>query len=39
MWGAAAGLDWSCGKRDLCEVTPANLAKRPWTVSIDIETA
>jgi uncharacterized protein YycO len=39
MWGAAAGLDWSCGRRDLCEVTPANLAKRPWTVSIDIETA
>lgn len=39
MMGAAAGFDWSCGKRDLCEVTPANLAKRPWTVSIDIEAA
>jgi uncharacterized protein YycO len=37
--GAAAGFDWSCGKRDLCEVTPADLAKRPWTVSIDIEAA
>jgi uncharacterized protein YycO len=36
MMGAAAGLDWSCGKRDLSEVTPANLARRPWVTSIDI---
>ena len=37
--GAAAGFDWLCGKRLYSEVTPANLAKRPWTVSIDIEPA
>lgn len=35
--GAAARFDWSCGKRLLSEVTPANLAKRPWTTPIDIE--
>lgn len=39
MMGAAAGFDWSCGKRKLSEVTPANLARRPWTSSIDIEAA
>lgn len=37
MVGAAAGFDWSCGKRDLSEVTPANLAKREWTTPIDVE--
>ena len=35
--GAAAGYDWLCGRRVLSEVTPANLAKRPWTIPIDIE--
>lgn len=39
MMGQAAGFDWSCGKRDLSEVTPANLAKREWTTPTDIETA
>ncbi|HWU23657.1 MAG TPA: hypothetical protein VN088_19115 [Nocardioides sp.] len=39
MWGAAAGFDWSCGKKDLSEVTPANLARRPWTVPIEIKAA
>jgi hypothetical protein len=39
MMGAAAGLDWSCGKHDLSEVTPANLARRPWTTPIDIDPA
>jgi len=39
MAGAAAGFDWSCGKRDLSEVTPADLARRPWTTPIDIEPA
>ena len=39
LMGKAAGLDWSCGKRDLCEVTPADLARRPWTVPITIPAA
>lgn len=39
MMGKAAGFNWSCGRRDLCEVTPANLARRPWTVPITIPAA
>lgn len=37
--GLAAGFDWLCGRRVLSEVTPADLAKRPWTSPIDIEPA
>ncbi len=37
--GAAAGLDWSCGRNNLSEVTPANLARRPWVMPIDIASA
>lgn len=39
LMGEAAGFDWSCGRRDLSEVTPADLARRPWTTQIDIEVA
>jgi hypothetical protein len=34
--GAAAGFDWSCGRRNLSEVTPGDLAKRRLTQPITI---
>lgn len=39
MMGKAAGYDWSCGKRDLCEVTPALLGRRIWMVPLTIPAA
>lgn len=36
MMGAAGGMDWSCGKRDLSEVTPALLGRLRWMRPITI---
>jgi hypothetical protein len=34
--GAAAGLDWSCGRGASCQVRPSDLAKRPGMVALNI---
>ena len=34
--GEAAGLDWLCGKSTYCEVTPADLARRPGVERVTI---
>ena len=36
LMGKAAGYDWSCGKKRLCEVTPGDLGRRKWMVPITV---
>jgi uncharacterized protein YycO len=34
--GAAAGLDWGCGKTGTSQVTPADLARRPGVIPVSL---